>query len=98
MANSFDGEVVTPETMEDPEKFKAFDIGAFLGRHGKDIRGPEIFACAKALKQELGFKKLGAVGFCFGGWAVFRLGAQGELTSHNRYRLRFACLHHADLA
>lgn len=78
--NSFDGEVVTPETMEDPEKFKNFDIGAFMGRHGKDIRGPEIFACAKALKQELGFKKLGAIGFCYGGWAVFRLGAQGELT------------------
>lgn len=64
--------------MEDPVKFAAFDIGAFLGRNGKATRGPEVFACAKALKQELGFKKVGAVGFCYGGWAAFQLGAKGR--------------------
>lgn len=50
---------------------------AFIGRHSKDIRFPEIETCAKSLKQEHGFKKLGAIGFCYGGWAVFQLGAKG---------------------
>ena len=63
--------------MSDPARLAAFDIGAFLGKNGKAVREPEIAACAKALKQELGFKKVGAVGFCYGGWAVFRLGAKG---------------------
>lgn len=39
-----------------------------------EIREPEIFTCALTLRTT--YKKLGAVGFCFGGWAVFRLGAK----------------------
>jgi hypothetical protein len=49
---------------------KKLDIGAFVGRNSKDIRGPEIFAAAKALKLQ--YKKVGAVGYCYGGWAAFR--------------------------
>ena len=70
---SFGGEVVTPDVMESGK----LNLGEFLGRNSKDIRFPEIESCAKALKQEHGFKKLGAMGFCFGGWAVFQLGAKG---------------------
>lgn len=74
---SYAGEVVDPENFRNPEKSKLFDVGAFLARHTKDKRGPEVFAAAKALKQELGYKKVGAVGFCYGGWAVFQLAAKG---------------------
>lgn len=63
--------------LENPEKAKTFDIMAFVGRHSKEIRQPEIFAAAKAIKQEHGFKKLGAIGFCYGGWAIARLGGDG---------------------
>ena len=52
----------------------------FLGRNSKEVRCPEIENCAKALKQEHGFKKLGAIGFCWGGWAVFQLGGKGQST------------------
>ncbi|OCL13696.1 endo-1,3-1,4-beta-D-glucanase [Glonium stellatum] len=69
----FDGEVVAPETLEDPEKRKSFNLPEFLGRNSKDKRYPEILACAKALKAE--YPKVGAIGFCYGGWAVFQLGA-----------------------
>ncbi|KAJ9639107.1 hypothetical protein H2204_004015 [Knufia peltigerae] len=78
LVDFFGGEIVPPENLEDPEKAKHFDVGAFLGRHDKDKRGPEIFAAAKALKNELGYKKVGAIGFCYGGWAVFQLGAKGN--------------------
>ena len=64
--------------LDDPEKSKAFDIPDFLARHSKTIRRQEVFACAQALKREHGFRKLGAVGFCYGGWAVFQLGAKGN--------------------
>ncbi|KAL9072325.1 MAG: hypothetical protein Q9161_003644 [Pseudevernia consocians] len=70
----FGGEVVTPDVLESGK----LNLGEFLGRNSKDIRFPEIETCAKALKQEHGFKKLGAMGFCFGGWAVFQLGAKGK--------------------
>ena len=58
---------------------KAWDHDGFTARHSKAIRGPELVACAKALREEHGFKKVGAVGFCFGGWAVLSLGAKGKI-------------------
>lgn len=72
----FGGEVVSEETMEDPKKREAFDIMGFLGKNGKEIRFPEIKAAAEQLRKD-GFKKIGAIGFCYGGWAVFQLGAKG---------------------
>lgn len=70
--------MVSVETMDYPEKFKSFDMKAFLRRNSKEKRYPELSGCAKALKQEQGFKKLGVIGFCYGGWAVFQLGAKGS--------------------
>ncbi|TKA77570.1 hypothetical protein B0A55_06640 [Friedmanniomyces simplex] len=52
------------------------DIQAFISKHSRDIREPEIFACARKLRSE--YKKLGASGYCYGGWAVCRLGAKGN--------------------
>lgn len=73
----FGGEVVSPEMLFDPEKRAKFDTRKFIGeKNSKDIRWPEISSCARALKEEHGFKKVGAVGFCYGGWAVFQLGAK----------------------
>ena len=66
--------------IEDPKKRETFDLMAFLGRHSKEKRFPEISGFAKALKAEHGFKKLGAIGFCYGGWAVFQLSEKGVLT------------------
>ena len=52
-----------------------------MGRNSKEIRFPEVESCVHSLRQEHGFKKLGAIGFCYGGWAVFQLGAKGMLPS-----------------
>ncbi|KAL1311088.1 hypothetical protein AAFC00_001296 [Neodothiora populina] len=72
----FGGEVVDPDAMSDPEKKAKFDLMAFLGRNSKEKRFPEIKSCAQALKGQ--YKKVGAIGFCWGGWAVFQLGAKGN--------------------
>ena len=52
MNNSFDGEVVATEMFDNPEKREQFDINAFITRHSKEIRFPEMVACATALKSE----------------------------------------------
>lgn len=74
---SFGGEVVDPGALSDPEKQKNFDVMAFLGRNNKEIRWPEIKEHAQTLKSQ--YKKVAAIGFCYGGWAVFKLGADPSL-------------------
>jgi len=73
----FGGEVVEPDTMSNPENAKKFDTGAFIGRNSKEIRWPEIKASAQDLKKQ--YSKVGAMGFCYGGWAVFKLAADPSL-------------------
>ncbi|KAL6231185.1 hypothetical protein BDW75DRAFT_233798 [Aspergillus navahoensis] len=59
-----------------PNKFDQLDLKGFTARNGREQREGEIFRTARALKRDLGFKKVGAVGYCYGGWASFRLGAK----------------------
>ncbi|KAF2833670.1 alpha/beta-hydrolase [Ophiobolus disseminans] len=73
----FDGEVVDPDALSDPEKAKNFDLMAFIGRHSKEIRWPEVKACAQELKKQ--YSKVAAMGFCYGGWACMKLAADPSL-------------------
>ncbi|KUL84841.1 hypothetical protein ZTR_08235 [Talaromyces verruculosus] len=74
---SFGGEVLPTNVLLDENRWNEIDVPGFMGRNTKAIREPEIFGCAKALRSEHGYSSVGAIGFCFGGWAVFRLGAKG---------------------
>ncbi|KAI0459909.1 putative hydrolase [Xylaria acuta] len=65
----FGGWVVDWELVEQ-ERFDKIDLAAMAKTNSREVRGPEMEACAKALKGEHGFKRLGAIGFCYGGWAV----------------------------
>jgi dienelactone hydrolase len=71
----FDGEVVPFEPIL-AGRFDQIDLPAWMARHSREVREPEIVAFARALRASGEFDKIGAIGFCFGGWAVFRLGAQ----------------------
>jgi dienelactone hydrolase len=73
----FEGEVVEPDALSDPEKRAKFDIPAFLGRHSKEKRYPTMVATAKLLKSQ--FPKVAAIGYCYGAWGVFKLGADASL-------------------
>jgi dienelactone hydrolase len=70
----FGGEILPSETLQDETQWGKLDIPGFLSRNSKAIREPEIFECARALRSQ--YKRIAAVGFCFGGWAVFRLGGK----------------------
>ena len=63
--------------MNDPAKREKFDLPAFLGRNSKDIRFPEIKSVAQALKSQ--YPKVVGIGYCYGGWAHFQLGADPSL-------------------
>ncbi|KAH8781304.1 dienelactone hydrolase family protein [Diaporthe sp. PMI_573] len=69
----FAGDVLPLEPMLSGD-WQEVDLEGFLAKNGREIREPEIFACAKALRDKYAF--VGAVGFCYGGWAAFRLGAR----------------------
>ncbi|KAI6380800.1 hypothetical protein MCOR25_001474 [Pyricularia grisea] len=57
-------------------KFEDLDIPKFLSKNGRDKREPEIFECARAIRAEKGHSRVGAFGYCYGGWAAFRLAAK----------------------
>ncbi|KAL3473707.1 Alpha/Beta hydrolase protein [Aspergillus californicus] len=69
----FGGEVLPFEPLI-AGRFNEVDLPSFRAKNSRDIREPEVFACAVALRKQ--YKITVAVGFCYGGWAVFRLGAQ----------------------
>ncbi|KAI0158534.1 putative hydrolase [Pestalotiopsis sp. NC0098] len=69
----FGGEVVAPEPIIE-ERFAELDLPAFLTRNSREAREPELFACARALRAR-GYRRVGAAGFCYGGWACLRLAA-----------------------
>ncbi|KAL4784084.1 Alpha/Beta hydrolase protein [Aspergillus varians] len=70
----FGGEILDFDLLAS-EQFAQLDLPGFLYRNGREQREAEIFDCARALKAQLGYKKVGAVGYCYGGWASLRLGA-----------------------
>ncbi|KIW42239.1 uncharacterized protein PV06_05803 [Exophiala oligosperma] len=69
----FNGEVMDFDTVN-KEQWHKLDMQGFMTRHGRQAREAEIFECARTLRSR--YKKLGAIGFCYGGWAVHRLGAK----------------------
>ncbi|KAI0533045.1 dienelactone hydrolase [Xylaria digitata] len=71
----FGGWVVDWNLVEN-DRFDQIDLVGMSKLNSREIRGPEMVACAKALKGEHGFKRLGAIGFCYGGWAVCYLGSK----------------------
>ncbi|KIW26504.1 uncharacterized protein PV07_09594 [Cladophialophora immunda] len=57
-------------------RFHEVDFAGFLARNGREVREPEILAAARLLRSR--YKRVAAVGFCYGGWACFRLGTAQE--------------------
>ena len=65
--------------MEEPEQNKTLDWKGFMSRNNKPGRTPDVFTCARLLREQYGFTKLGAVGFCYGGYAALQLASEKGL-------------------
>ncbi|KAK4548963.1 hypothetical protein LTR36_008736 [Oleoguttula mirabilis] len=81
--------VVMPDLFEgDPIKLNRpadFNIMEWLQKSGPEGKGhgtgqvdPIVTAVIKEMKEKLGVKKIGAVGYCFGAKYVARFGAEGK--------------------
>ena len=68
----FGGEKLDEELVKQG-RFAELDMPSFMSRNGRVQREEEIFKCAKQLRERYDF--VAAIGFCYGGWAVFRLGS-----------------------
>ncbi|KAI1354452.1 dienelactone hydrolase [Xylaria sp. FL0043] len=73
----FGGWVVDWQAVKD-ERWNEVDLDGVVRDQSREIRGPEMVACARAIKAELGFKRLGAIGYCYGGWAVCHLASKAQ--------------------
>lgn len=73
-SNSFGGVVLPPAIIDNPPEWDKLDLPTFMARNSKQARAPEMAALAKFLRTQ--HRRLGAIGFCYGGWAVFQLGAR----------------------
>ncbi|KAI0816535.1 dienelactone hydrolase [Xylaria sp. FL0064] len=73
----FGGWIVDWKAVED-ERWNEIDLNGVVRDQSREIRGPEIVACARAIKAELSFKRLGAIGYCYGGWAVCHLASKAQ--------------------
>ncbi|KAK3370502.1 dienelactone hydrolase family protein [Podospora didyma] len=58
------------------------DVRGFVARNNREIREPEIFGVARNVRAI--HDRVGAIGFCYGGWATFRLGAKEHLDANGR--------------
>lgn len=56
-----------------------FDLPGWLANHPKEVIEPIILKAIEGIKNELSLKKIGAVGYCFGGRYVIRLLADGSI-------------------
>ena len=74
LCGSFGGVVKPFEIILDQARWGELNLPEFMKRNNKDAREPEIDEFAKALRSQ--YKRVGAIGFCFGGPLVFRLGAK----------------------
>ncbi|KAL2022374.1 hypothetical protein VTK56DRAFT_5441 [Thermocarpiscus australiensis] len=68
----FGGEVLPFEPIL-AGRYHEVDLQGFLARNARTVREPEILGYARVLRGM--YDRVGAIGFCYGGWAVFRLGA-----------------------
>jgi dienelactone hydrolase len=74
--NSFGGEVLSPTIIDNPAEWGKLDLPGFMGRNSKSVRGPEIVAFTRHLRTL--HRRIGVIGFCYGGWAVFHLGVKSN--------------------
>ncbi|KAK0658899.1 putative hydrolase [Cercophora samala] len=72
----FGGVVLSADLINNPAEWGKLDLPNFMERNNKAVRGPEMISLAKHLRTQ--HRKLGAIGYCYGGWAVFQLGVKSD--------------------
>ncbi|KAL2146587.1 hypothetical protein VTI28DRAFT_3478 [Corynascus sepedonium] len=79
----FGGEIIPAEPVL-AGRFDEIDLEGFTRRNARAVREPEVVAFARALRASGEFDAVAAIGFCYGGWAAFRLAAREFAASDGR--------------
>jgi dienelactone hydrolase len=66
--------VISPDIIRDRSRWGEFDLKAFGETNAKQVRWPELLSCAQALRAK--YKRVGVIGYCYGGWSLFCLGSK----------------------
>ena len=74
----FRGDPVPADALS-PAAKEPFDLMGWIGKHPPEKVEPVMDAAIKTLKEEYGVKKIGAVGYCFGGRYVVRYLGRGQI-------------------
>jgi len=65
--NSLPADILTTREPPLPE----LNLDSHLNANSREVRSPEVLACAQHLRAQ--YSRLGAIGYCYGGWAGFHL-------------------------
>lgn len=68
--------MIPPEIVRDNSRLAAFDLESFKEKNDKDVRWPELLSCVEVLRSK--YKRVGIIGYCYGGWSSFRLGSKNH--------------------
>jgi dienelactone hydrolase len=68
--------VIPSEIVSDHSRFGEIDFDHFHKFNAKEVRCPELVSCVKALRSQ--YKRVGVLGYCYGGWSSFRLGSKSH--------------------
>jgi dienelactone hydrolase len=66
------------------------NLDAYLTANSREARSPEIVACARHLRAQ--YSKVGAIGYCYGGWAGFHLASEALNPVDNTQQPLLDCL------
>jgi dienelactone hydrolase len=65
-------------------------LDAYLAANSREVRSPEILACARYLRGQ--YSRVGAIGYCYGGWAGFHLASETLNPVNNAQQPLLDCL------
>jgi dienelactone hydrolase len=68
--------VIPSEIIRDHSRWSELDLERFHRVNAKEVRWPELVSCVEALRSK--YKRVGVLGYCYGGWSSFRLGSKSH--------------------
>jgi dienelactone hydrolase len=80
LVNSFDNKPLPAE----------LNLDAYLTANSREARSPEILACARHLRAQ--YSRVGAIGYCYGGWAGFHLASEALNPADDTHQPLLDCL------
>ncbi|BFZ53019.1 hypothetical protein PYCC9005_000042 [Savitreella phatthalungensis] len=97
MPDLFDGELLDPSCLSDPEKAKSFDLPAFIGRHPKHGNAKLLAKYIADIRAQENPTTVGGVGYCYGATGSVVLAGDGKNNPEGKPILDYTATAHPSL-